>query len=128
MDFIARPRNNVELSKELHREMKNKLNGKNVQNMDGRMDFITLQNEAQKYRECVHAQDVFENAVNDEVAQRNAILEKMRDHAQLLQLKVERRQKLQKNAQRDLDKMNITEIGEELEHLRTRFIIICYLG
>ena len=71
----------------------------------------------------VHSQDIVENTINEAVSQRQAILDKMQDHAQLLELKVERRQKIQGNAVRDLQQMDITEIGEELEYLRNGLII-----
>ena len=98
-----------------------------MHNTEDYLNFITLQNAALEYRRKVHSQDIVENTINNDVAQRQAILDKMQDHAQLLQLKVERRQNVQKSALRDLQKMDIKEIGEELEYLRNGFIILCMM-
>lgn len=111
-----------------YEEMKNLMNGKNVRDTEDYFNFLSLQNAAEKLRRQVHEQDILENAVKDTILQRQAILNKMQDHAQLLELKIQRRSKLQENAAKDLQKMEIKQIGEELEYLRNRFYQIQYRG
>ena len=125
LNIGANKENTKEMMKEKgnFRLLQNLVNGKNIRDTDDYLNFKALQISAEKYRKKVHSQDIVENTINEAVSQRQAILDKMQDHAQLLELKVERRQKIQGNAVRDLQQMDITEIGEELEYLRNGLII-----
>lgn len=113
----------TEERKETRNEMREIMEGKNVHNAGDHLDFKTLQKMAQRYRKIVHAQDVLETSVNHDLSQRAEILKKMQNYTQLLQLKVERRRKVHKNAKKSLQQMDIKEICDELEYLRNGLIM-----
>ena len=125
MDFnIGAKRENVkmllkeQLAKDGGAELRCLMDGKNLKTEEDILNFKILQKEALKFRMAVHDQDILENLINEDYLKREAILSKMDDHVQLLKLKVQRRSKLQEKVARDLQTMNLKEIGEELEYLR----------
>ena len=125
MDFnIGAKRENVkmllkeQLAKDGGAELRCLMDGKNLKTEEDILNFKILQKEALNFRMAVHDQDILENLINEDYLKREAILSKMDDHVQLLKLKVQRRSKLQEKVARDLQTMNLKEIGEELEYLR----------
>ena len=104
--------------KERRAELRRFMNGKNINTIEKKLDFEILQEEARKYRIKVQNQDILEERINEDYDKRKAILSKMEDHVELLKLKVQRRLNMQEKVARDLQTMDIKEIGEELEYLR----------
>ena len=134
MDFnIGAKRENVkmllkeQLAKDGGAELRCLMDGKNLKTEEDILNFKILQKEALKFRMAVHDQDILENLINEDYLKREAILSKMDDHVQLLKLKVQRRSKLQEKVARDLQTMNLKEIGEELEYLREELSYITYI-
>ena len=134
MDFnIGAKRENVkmllkeQLAKDDGAELRCLMDGKNLKTEEDILNFKILQKEALKFRMAVHDQDILENLINEDYLKREAILSKMDDHVQLLKLKVQRRSKLQEKVARDLQTMNLKEIGEELEYLREELTYITYM-
>ena len=92
--------------------------GHDLQDWEDHLNFRALNIAAERYRKKVHAQDVAEEAIHETTVQRQATLDKLNQHAQLLEVKIQRRLKLKENVARDLNQMDMKEIGEELEYLR----------
>ena len=99
-------------------EMRSLLAGHDLQDWEDHLNFRALNIAAERYRKRVHEQDVVEETIYETTAERQATLDKLNHHAQLLEVKIQRRLKLKENVAKDLNQMDLKEIGEELEYLR----------
>lgn len=99
-------------------EVRSLMAGHDLQDWEDHLNFRALNIAAERYRKRVHAKDVAEEAIYETTVERQATLDKLNHHAQLLEVKIQRRLKLKANVARDLNQMDMKEIGEELEYLR----------